>query len=373
MFSKIIDYLERLTLKLGRIFLVFTATGIVIGVLIYALVLSSGAIFVANMSVEEVKYQSSFETPKESPIDKINRDQRIEEAQKSFASNLADVEKQIRLSVGKLRKEENEISSRLAEKADDQLIQNDMKALAKISSTMAKELEGVCSIFDLSIKQQFENIDRDLKQIAQKFDVKADSISTTHNEELTKLVRNDNCVEQSQLVISIADNLRLAYPGDWGLPDVYSMDSANGERRKAALNIAVGQLLKEIKISILDEKYLNKYFSTLNSFTEDLAVYYVGVSEDLESSNKMTAANAKVLATDISAKVGEHIEYGIAEYIRYERESSREELTVWQRVVTALGALAGMTMMLYVLVGVLILLIAFSIERHSRFLKKIEK
>lgn len=372
MFAKLINWLEVFTLSVGRVLLIFSALAIFVGAVFYVVWTGISAIGDDRPNVKPPLFVSSFQPPNENPIEEVDRRERLKQAKKSFDSSFVDISNQIKLSSKNLRKEYLEITSRYLELSEKPENKINMRKLALISDRMADELSESCRKGELAFKQQFDNINRDIFQVSQKFDVKKDSISNDYLVSLESLVsQNDHCIKQSKLVKAIAKNLKKAYPGDWGLP-VRGITS-NGSRAKSALELAVGNLYKELERIYEDDQSLNSYFETLSNYTASLAVYYSGIAADLESSNKMTANNAEILAADITNNIVEHSENGLKEYLRFESESKTSiETTYIQRLAIKLGVLFGVSSILfYVLLGILLLIIVFALERHNRNLRSL--
>jgi hypothetical protein len=371
MLSKLLDRMEKLTLSVGRMILIFTATGIVIGTILYILWAGASAIINDESDVEPLAFDSSFQKPNENPIEEIDRLERLSQAKKSFASAYQDVANQIKLTSKNLRKEYLEITGRyrdLSEKPENQV---NMRELAQISQRMSDELSKSCVNGDTAFKQQFDNIERDILQISQKFNVEKDAISTNYQKKLQAMIsQNGHCIKQSQLVKGIAENLKKAYPGDWGMP--IKNISPDGARAKATLEQAVGNKYQRLS-RYYDDEALNNYFESLSKYSASLATYYSNIALDLENTNKMTALNAQILALDITSKIEAHEDAGKSEYSRYMSETrSSVGSTYGERLLYKLGAILSISgILFYVLLAVLLFIIIFALERHNRNLKSL--
>ena len=364
---------ESFALSLGRVVLTLVVSGLVIamvGMLIYILAAPAGS---ETSRVSPPKFDDKFVTPELNPIDRLAKDERIRKARKSFQIALDDVMNQVKQTSKNLHLNRREIEARYEELAEKPENKINMRELASISERMSKEINKSCAQAELSFKQQFENIERDLGQISKKFDVKKSDISTDYNQKISGNIRNNkHCHDQSESVKRIANNLSIAYPGRWGLPPNGDLEFyTDGDRQKSRLPLAVASFLQQVEYNIPDKKQLGNYINSLDVFTQNLSEYYSGVADELEKSNRMTSMNSELLAQDITTRVKQHANSGIIEYSRYVREENlKVDTTYFDRLVSrAMATSPAFVMLAPFLLGAIFMLLFFASERHFRNIK----
>ena len=364
---------ERFALSLGRVVLTLVVSGLVIamvGMLIYIVAAPAGS---ETSRVSPPNFDDKFVTPELNPIDRLAKGERIRKATKAFKLHLKDVMDQVTQTSNNLHAKRREIEDRYEELAEKPENKVNMRELAAISERMSKEINKSCVQAELSFKQQFENIERDLGQILKKFDIEKSDISIDYNQMISGNIKNnDHCRAQSESVKKIANNLTVAYPGRWGLPPNGDLeDYSEGNTEKALLPLAVASFLQQVEYDISDKKQLENYINSLVIFTQDLSNYYLSVADELEKSNRMTSMNSELLAQDITARVKQHATFGIVEYSRYVREeNSKVDTTYFDRLVSrAMATSPAFVMLAPFLLGAIFMLLFFASERHFRNIK----
>ena len=364
---------ESFALSLGRVFLTLVVSGLVIamvGMLIFTLVAPVAS---ENSRVNPPKFDDKFVTPELNPIDRLAKGERIRKATKSFQISLEDVMDQVTQTSNNLHAKRREIEDRYEELAEKPENKVNMRELAAISERMSKEINKSCVQAELSFKQQFENIERDLGQILKKFDIEKSDISIDYNQKISGNIKNnDHCRAQSESVKKIANNLTVAYPGRWGLPPNGDLEYyGEGNTEKALLPLAVASFLQQVEYDISDKKQLENYINSLVIFTQDLSNYYLSVADELEKSNRMTSMNSELLAQDITTRVKQHANSGIIEYSRYVREENlKVDTTYFDRLISrAMATSPAFVMLAPFLLGAIFMLLFFASERHFRNIK----
>lgn len=369
-FKNIVNKNEGFALSFGRAFFVIVVSGsflAIIGLLLYTLLAPLNS---DTKRVEQPNFEKTFNAPALNPVDRLAREERIREARKSFEAALTDVMTQVDQTSKNLFKEYREITSRydeLAEKPENKI---NMRELAAISERMSDELSQSCSKADIAFAQQFGNIKRDISQIAEKYNVAREEISTNHDQRIAKYIRNnEHCLQQSENVKKIAANLSVAYSGNWGLPvDNYRASYLFGEKEKSSLPLAVSNLLWLVEDDINYEQNMINFTNSLVSFTKSLSVYYSNVADELEKSNRMTAKNSELLAMDITQQIQNYTDNAIQEFERFKYEESLiSETTYSQRLIIHAQTLSpAILVILPFLFGSIFILLFFAYERHFR-------
>ena len=364
---------ESFALSLGRVVLTLVVSGLVIamvGMLIFTLV---APVALENSRVNPPKFDDKFVTPELNPIDRLAKGERIRKATKSFQISLEDVMDQVTQTSNNLHAKRREIEDRYEELAEKPENKVNMRELAAISERMSKEINKSCVQAELSFKQQFENIERDLGQILKKFDIEKSDISIDYNQKISGNIKNnDHCRAQSESVKKIANNLTVAYPGRWGLPPNGDLEYyGEGNTEKALLPLAVASFLQQVEYDISDKKQLENYINSLVIFTQDLSNYYLSVADELEKSNRMTSLNSELLAQDITTRVKQHAKAGIIEYSRYVREENlKGDTTYYDRLMSlAMTTSPAFATLAPFLLGAIFMLLFFASERHFRNIK----
>ncbi len=364
---------ESFALSLGRVVLTLVASGLVIamvGMLIFTLV---APVALENSRVNPPKFDDKFVTPELNPIDRLAKGERIRKATKSFQLHLKDVMDQVTQTSNNLHAKRREIEDRYEELAEKPENKVNMRELAAISERMSKEINQSCVQAELSFKQQFENIERDLGQILKKFDIEKSDISIDYNQKISGNIKNnDHCRAQSESVKKIANNLTVAYPGRWGLPPNGDLEYyGEGNTEKALLPLAVASFLQQVEYDISDKKQLENYINSLVIFTQDLSNYYLSVADELEKSNRMTSLNSELLAQDITTRVNQHAKARIIEYSRYVREENlKGDTTYYDRLMSlAMTTSPAFATLAPFLLGAIFMLLFFASERHFRNIK----
>ena len=368
---------EKFTLSFGRSLLILLATILCIagiGLLLYTILSPFKSDFV---DVNEPKFSGHFDTPKLNPIEKIDLDKRIINAKKSFGDHMTDVLSQVEHNTKNLHESRREIETRYNELAGKPENKDNLKHLSDISESMREELDNSCALANKSNNQQLENIEREIDQISSKFEVVKSSISSDYREKISEKFKHEAyeiCLQDNLKVNKIAFNLSNSYPGFWGLPlEDYMASFEDGRDKKTRLPLSVGNLINKLSLLIVDSEKLDDYLDSLVIYSANLSIYYSSIEENLVTTNRLTSEFSTELAKDVTQKIRDHSNKGVKEYLRYvqEKNVNNKETTYKERFLDLLDEMKlRYALLLLALFLVAFFLLFFASERHFRISRK---
>lgn len=336
------------------------------------LLLVGGAIFYAYHvvqllslspeSVSEPEIRNAFTPPEEGPIERQDRLKRLAEAQNSFESKENDALEQVRLASKSARDTSREITERY-----NQLMVKDensaIKRLTELASDRETEFGSNCDAAARKIDSASKDLEASLVKIAGIHQVDPKDISSEHGERLERTIRLPRqCDVFDKVIVAIAANFAEAYPSSFGL---------SGENSKMQLRSDLSERYEILKYAT-DEDYTAQVFQAAIAFSDDVKRHYVKEQIQLDNRNMLTVESAGLLSDTITAATDAYLADALFAFEDYEKRKLEALTNFATDKLVSVTAMSSALVLWAVLIGIMLLLVVFAMERHQRKLALLE-
>ena len=354
---------ESSLISLFRIFFLSAAWLVLIGALIFYAFMAFQYLTAAPEPINPPSINTEYTAPEESPVEVIVRLQKQEEAQDSFAKEMTSAQESIRLAERASRAELREIDSRYFEFMQAPDAKSDATQLTDLISRKHVEVEASCSNTNKAIDFIIEGLTKTQTRMARTFDVTTDSFSANPASKLRASVTlSGYCKKYSPRVTAIADNLRGAFPINWGL---------SGENTKADLASEIDDIFSYVVSQIEDEQFATSVLVGLEQFSNQLGIYYAEQRKLLEDRRMFDFSAARTIGEAIGADVRGYLSNAIRQYNRYRNLVESEADSAAEKKARVVVAVTSSFMVGAVLLSLLALLVFLAMERHQRSIRSI--
>lgn len=314
-------------------------------------------------TVSEPGINSEFTPPDEGPIERQERLKRLGEAKTSFESKETDASEQVRLASKSARDASREIAGRYNEyMVKDE--NSSIKRLTELASDREGEFGSNCDAAAGKIDSAIKDLEDSLLKIATLHNVDPDDISDDHLENLEQRIRLPyQCKAFDKVIVAIASNYTEAFPSNFGL---------EGENTKMQLKSDLSKLYVEL-MGLTDDEYTAQVFRAAISFSGDIKKHYVNEQNELDERNMLTFESAELLSESISQATNAYFIAAVEAFKDYQERKEEALAKFAAGKLISLTAMSSAIVLWAVLIGLLLLIVVFAMERHQRKLTLLEK
>jgi cation transport regulator ChaB len=314
-------------------------------------------------TVSEPGINSEFTPPDEGPIERQERLKRLGEAKTSFESKETDASEQVRLASKSARDASREIAGRYNEyMVKDE--NSSIKRLTELASDREGEFGSNCDAAAGKIDSAIKDLEDSLLKIATLHNVDPDDISDDHLENLEQRIRLPyQCKAFDKVIVAIASNYTEAFPSNFGL---------EGENTKMQLKSDLSELYVEL-MGLTDDEYTAQVFRAAISFSDDIKKHYVKEQNELDERNMLTTESAELLSESISQATNAYFIAAVEAFKDYQERKEEALAKFAAGKLISLTAMSSAIVLWAVLIGLILLIVVFAMERHQRKLTLLEK
>jgi len=314
-------------------------------------------------SVSEPTINNGFTPPEEGPIERQDRLKRLEEAKISFESKETDASEQVRLASKSARDTSREIAGRYNEyMVKDE--NSSIKRLTELASDRENEFGVNCDSASGKIDSATKDLELSLLKIATIHNVDSEDISDDHAENLKQKIKLPyQCKTFDKVIVAIASNYTQSYPSNFGL---------EGENTKMQLKSDLSELYVEFS-GLTDDEYTAQVFQAAIAFSDNIKKHYVKEQAELDSRNMLTVESAELLSDSISEATFTYLQTAVEAFGDYQERKEEALAKFAAGKLISVTAMSSALVLWAVLIGLMLLIVVFAMERHQRKLSFLEK
>lgn len=170
------------------------------------------------------------------------------------------------------------------------------------------------------------------------------------------------CDVFDKVIVAIAANFAEAYPSSFGL---------SGENSKMQLRSDLSERYEILKYAT-DEDYTAQVFQAAIAFSDDVKRHYVKEQIQLDNRNMLTVESAGLLSDTITAATDAYLADALFAFEDYEKRKLEALTNFATDKLVSVTAMSSALVLWAVLIGIMLLLVVFAMERHQRKLALLE-
>jgi cation transport regulator ChaB len=126
-------------------------------------------------------------------------------------------------------------------------------------------------------------------------------------------------------------------------------------------------------MGLTDDEYTAQVFRAAISFSDDIKKHYVKEQNELDERNMLTTESAELLSESISQATNAYFIAAVEAFKDYQERKEEALAKFAAGKLISLTAMSSAIVLWAVLIGLILLIVVFAMERHQRKLTLLEK